>query len=412
MLSDGAADHAACVVWRNIPPVAPCSTRWQPDLRGQRLAAVAGVLRIVASSRYKDLLRLAISAFRAEARTRATARAFKTERQHGVITSAHVLNIALRDDQVWLLRNCWLGWRRSISMSDVERKLEHMERWGKECQTEAADLRMRSIMAEKIAREAEAELRRRSAEEFNRLRDLEAELRDLQFETTASAFPQAAMASTLICGGKGHSADSSFELQKEASNRIGTSASTSGTLGCRIWLRVVFVAWYSVKQQTWLLQSLLSESIASERQISCVRAIVAWRFATDRGRLVEMAAQSFGPRLKYPCRPGLGNAMCRALARIVMRVWSNGFACENSSAGQLVEASGPGHAAAHVAAHAVAEEAASLTPALFAKALPLFGTPRRVRGTGGTGSEARLFAPGEAYLAHATQYDFLTISSH
>lgn len=291
-----------------------------------------------------------------------------------------------------------------------ERQLELLERWGRECQAEAAALHTRSMVAEEIAREAEGELRRRSADEFDRLRGLEAELQGLQAETIAPVASQAELSALRGGGGRPPSAHSRVwprESRGSTPSMLIIAPKTSG----RILLRPVLAAWHSAAQHTWLVQSLFNETAAAEQHTLCARAVAAWRFAAGRGRLLAIAAELLGHHPGHLWWSGLRNPACRALARIMVRIWAAFIALGTSSAEHCVETPPSVQAAADEEAPLLTNSFMSPPPAFHARALPLFGTPRRVRAPGGGRPETSIPGSDDGFLPPTCQRDFAAVSS-
>lgn len=396
----------ACTNGLGQPGPSCHNSNFHPYVRSQRTAAVAGALRVSSASRSKDLLRLVFSAMRAATRTRAMP---GEQRQLGTVMSAHLLDIACRSrDHSRLLRHCLLDWRHccctqaEVDVKQLTRQMGELERWGQERQAEVAALQQRSLRAEEAAREAELELSRRSCDEFERLRSLEEELRELQAEVGATS--EAQLPNGFVPVDPGGSNGDDFATPGvhppgKPPERMHITVLSPRMASAWPALRHAFAAWSAVTQHRWLLQSLLEETALSERQAQCFRALIAWRATCGKKRLLVMAAQSLSHQHGVPGRGlGFGNSMCRALARIVLRIWSASIAVETSSAG-LSKTPTPARRAVDDELSSLASSFVTPSPAPAARTMPLLGTPRRVWIAGGASSDSGTAGTDDGYLA-------------
>jgi len=237
-----------------------------------------------------------------------------------------------RRDRASLLHDCFMRWHSSSAEGhamQVKVMRERLERADAECcalrgqeeelRTEAQRWRSEAQNARARTDWAEAELLRRSGHEFARLRELQGELAKLQAEASPmlAAHLQAGRCSCSNGPAEASPCTKPTELSRSPTGgaRISAArgmANTHAAALTRAWLKLCLSAWCAQASARGLAFALVVQCAAAEDTARCGRALVAWRLAVDRSRLLGAAYQ-------------LAEAACTRqatpLVRLVLRRW-------------------------------------------------------------------------------------------
>lgn len=206
-----------------------------------------------------------------------------------------------RLERAALLGECFLRWRSAKAESKAVQVFimrERLERADAECcalRGQEASLleevrhwraQSEAALAERDARmSAEAELLRRSGDEFSRLRALEAELADLQAQampaTAWSAPPPSVVRPPCV-------------VRPPAKRPLAADAALARVeaTGRQLLLRLCFSEWCSRADLARLGAVVMEQTYTSEAAWHCVRALLGWRCSVDRAKLRAVATRA------------------------------------------------------------------------------------------------------------------------
>lgn len=230
---------------------------------------------------------------------------------------AHLVSLLGRRERTTLLLECFLRWQASRA-DDREVKVrvmrERLERADAECcllrsqeERSRAEVRHWQAQAESghaRSQRVEAELLRRSDEEFARLRVLEKELSQLQAEASsraATAMPRGGSSRGLADHGL-KAADLPLAVRQGASAAVARAAAwCTETLTLEALLRLYLLAWSACAAMGRLSLAALEQCTACELATASCQVLSAWRLIVDRGRLRRRALRrSLGSGGQWP----------------------------------------------------------------------------------------------------------------
>lgn len=200
-----------------------------------------------------------------------------------------------REHDIGLLQHCLLNWRSLASGGIAAQvrasrgQLDHLDQAGRHAESERSEVLRWQAEAARLrsrAEDAEAELARRSRDEFARLREVQLELSRLRAEAVAMAAPQTRpepRASTAYVVGIAAARHASRPGIADAAARGMALSFATSTQSA--WQRVYLSAWRDQAAQRLLVRELVEECAAGVYCSETGRVLVAWWAVTRRRKI-------------------------------------------------------------------------------------------------------------------------------